>query len=117
MTYRSATWVGNSPTEQYDDATRLYMSWGPGGVAATRPYTAAENAATDARAVKEASDAAARAQILDAARAALQTNRDFLAAATAGTLTNAQVVAQVVALTRQNIKIIRTVINDYTGTD
>lgn len=79
----------------------------------SRPYTAEENAAADAREVEAVAESN-RETLIAQARAALAANRAFLAT---GTPTVAQNGAQIKALTRQMNAVIRLLVGDLSGTD
>lgn len=93
-----------------DDAARIHHDFLN---ETTRPYTAAENAEADARAVAALQKSNGE-QIRTAATDALAANRLFLALASP---TDPQTRAQVRALTRQMNAVIRLAVNDLTGTD
>lgn len=103
-------WPRGDRTEWGDDDTRTHHDFLN---ETTRPYTAEENAAAAERDVRRTQDTN-RATLVERARAALTTNRDFLAVPTP---TNAQTLAQVRALTRQMNAALRLLVGDLDGTD
>jgi hypothetical protein len=90
----------------WDDATRTYHEYDEVAVETlARPYTAAENADADARALAATRQANLQ-KIYTAMGNARTNNTTFLGIASPA---NAQVVAQVQALTRQNNGIMRVI--------
>lgn len=107
-----------SITEQWDAPTRTYRRYECGVLVEERPFTAAEDAWVQARAVED-TRRANRDQLGARVRTALATNAAYLDKVTAGTATNADHIAQVPALTRQMQGVIRLLIGsdllDSTG--
>jgi len=92
--------------EQWDTSTRTYRRWEGEALIVERPFTDAENTATD-RAAADDKRLANRGELLRRSRDAVATNAAYLDAVAAGTATNAQHIAQTAALTRQMQAVIR----------
>lgn len=107
-----------SVTEQWDVPSRTYRRIVHDKLAVQRPFTPAEDAWADRRAVEE-TRVTNRAELLGRARTALATNQAYLDAVAAGTATTADHMAQTAALTRQMQALIRLLIGadllDTTG--
>ena len=97
-------YIDETLRERWDETARTVTTWtATGALIGTRPYTAQESAAMDARTLAETA-AANEATIRDRAAAALTANTTFLAIANP---TNAQVVAHAKVLTREATALIR----------
>ena len=101
--------VDSSITERWHVPTRIYRRYESGDLVIERPFTDAENATADARAVDN-TRIANEAVLLQRARAAIATNQAYLDKVTAGTATNADHIAQVPVLTRQMQGVIRLIV-------
>jgi DNA-binding helix-hairpin-helix protein with protein kinase domain len=107
------SWRDGKLVLRADDSTRTVTEWDAEGKETSRPYTAEENAAADARAV-QATEEANEVDLRSRVRTALQANADYLALSAP---TAAQSTAQVKSLTRQATALIRLVTRELRSTD